>query len=391
MPCTTFGAEGFRIYLDNSTDYSRPDGSVLLAEKAPGVPVAYFGGPMLPQFYTNELLNYFNRLGYSPIGALLDKDVRRRIVSGIVGLLGDKQGNLFSSVEDDLNATFDGLVALSERDRPLYRQWTQDTGKKNRTLSTPQEPLEHLLREYVSPIVMQAPLHPCAHGGEVGWSAARSLACHLPLGSVLSFDLTNAFQNTGIQYVFDFYYGFLHERLGDEELARDLSGFLATASTVRYRDNGTTPGLPQGSPLSMALFNRLFYPVDCLIAEKCSKRNLRYTRWVDDLTISARERDRRFDKVAGVMAFVREDFPIATHKIFWQQDKPEYYLLGHKILGNLIVKVSDEESRNRGEPVHEDAFRNRWELEHSWMHDGADDFSDEFSDFVDENGEKIVF
>lgn len=373
MPHTAIGRHGFSIHIDDSFVTEETD-SAFSYEELPPIPVAYFTGPQLPQFHTQELLDYCRDYSYSAIGPIKDRKTRDKIIAGLTSLVSRRQGNLFANTQEDLDSTFDELIALRKAERPLYRQWTMNNGKKERTLSTPQKPLEHLLKEYVLPIVMQAPLHPSAHGGENGWSVKDSLAQHVPIGTALSFDLTSAFVNCGIQYVFDFYYTFLRGKIDDTRVARDLAGFLATASTVRYKEEHTPPGLPQGSPLSVALFNRLFHPVDSLIAEKCKKRGLTYTRWIDDLVITGRERDRRFDRVAGVMSLVREDFPIAAHKIFWQQDQAQYYLLGHKILGKMIVPVKEDGSKNQGEPIRPENFNNSRDWE-NWDDLIEDDFN----------------
>ena len=349
----------------------------IFADKPPGVCIAYFNGPWLPMSYAQRFVNYSHALQY-PLQILEILERRKRIVEAILDLTKPKQELLFDNRESRLESLFDELLTLREKKRPLYRKWTQQVGSKERSLSTPQKPLDELLRNYVKEIVLQAPIHPQAHGGEAGWSTQKSLQQHLPLGTVLSFDLSNAFGNVHSQYVFDFFYR-LFESV-DEDTRVDLSGFLTHLTTTIYGDY-IIPSLPQGSPLSMSLFNRIFYPVDELFYKSACKRNLRYTRWVDDLIISAAESNRRPTKILGAVSIVREDFPLAPNKLFFQQDLPYYYLLGHKILGNMIIKVDKEEAKQRGEPLDVRLIRNR--RENMWI--------DDYGEFEDEQEQDSFF
>jgi len=330
-----------------------------------GVPIAYFNGPWLPMSKVDEFVNYSFNLNY-PLQVLEFPEKRAQIINGIEKLLPNVQLNLFSSLETKLNNLFNQFLDLSKNKEALYSQWTQNINGKSRNLVKAKKCLDVFLRNYVKEIIMQAPCHSQCHGGEKDWSVEKSLKTHTPLGSVLSFDLENTFNRISHQYVFDFYYNFFKSKFEDKEVRKNLAGFLTHVSTVYNKDMQESV-LPQGSPISMSLFNRLFYPIDELFDEKSKKRNLRYTRWVDDMIISASEGNRNFNKFGGALRIVREDFPISLNKVFWQENVPEYYLLGHKILGKRIIKINKEELKNRGEPIPTDLFLNELEEEHNWI------------------------
>jgi hypothetical protein len=351
---------------------------IFLLERPPFA-VAYFNGPWLPMSCTNEFTEYTFGLDY-PMQVLELPKRRDGLVAAMMKLRNSQQQlSLFSpNGRAELESMLDSLVNQQKEGRRLYKSWVQKIGEKERELSVPQKPLDSLLNNYAKDIIMLAPCHTQCHGGEKGWSVMQSLATHVPLGTVLSFDISNAFKNVAIQYVFDFYYRTLEGKPINNKTRIDVAGFLTTLSTVYYKDIDDF-GLPQGSSISIALFNRLFYPIDELINKIATGRNLRYTRWVDDLLISAEEPNRRREALLTAVSVVREDFPINLGKVFLQQDVPEYYLLGHKIIGNMIIKVDKEEAKNRGKPLGSDAFLNTREIEAAvWDSDPPD-----FDDFTD--------
>lgn len=351
-----------RLQIGWPVDY---DGDTIFSPRTPGFPTAYFGGPWLPMSYENHFSDYTFGL-QTPLEILELKDRRKGLVEGIVKLLPPQtQLDLFTDTRKDIEGFFNQFLAIRDNGHRLYSQWSQGVNGKNRNLAKAKAPLNEFLIKYVREILMLAPCHEQCHGAERGWSVKKSLEQHLPLGSVLSFDLASAFDNVHSQYVFDFYYNFLEGKLNGEQ-RRDVAGFLTHLSTV-YRKETDLAVLPQGSPISVSLFNRLLFPVDKLMDDKAKEKGLRYTRWVDDFTISAKEDNRKLGKMAGAIRIVREDFPIAVDKVFWQQGVPEFYLLGHKIIGNLIVPVSKEEVKNRGESVGKDILATRLEVEHSWV------------------------
>ena len=328
----------------------------------------YFKGPWLPKFHTNELLDYTFGLDY-PLQILEIPERRETLARNLAILSQNPQQSMLFEGETykTIQEYFDNLLGLKKQERPLYKTWELQEKNKIRRISVPQKGLEELLKTIVRDILMKAPVHDCCHGGEQGWSVKRSLSTHLPIGTVLSFDMKNAFRNVHGQYVFDFYYGLIKNKIQNKEEAIDLAGFLTMISTVYYSDE-QNHALPQGSPIGIPLFNRILYPIDSLFHQISAKRGMRYSRWVDDLIISSRERSIDRKKILGALRIIREDFPIALNKVFLQQDAPEVYLLGHKILGNLIIKIEEDEAKNRGEPLEPEIFNNFHESDiENWL------------------------
>ena len=108
--------------------------------------------------------------------------------------------------------------------------------------------------------------------------------------------------------------------------------------TVNY---GNIRALPQGSPASMPLFNRIMDPLDAELTEATSRRGMAFSRWVDDFTVTSGN-ERQVEDFLGAVDLVMEKFPVAQKKVFFQNDGP-IYLLGHKIVRGRILKNSREE------------------------------------------------
>ncbi|MBI2107014.1 hypothetical protein HYT57_03445 [Candidatus Woesearchaeota archaeon] len=365
VDCMSMGSRLDVIPSENPDLEIDTDGTpTIFLSSVPLVPGAYFTGPWLPMSYADELVKYFSETR-NPLEVLESK--KEIILKTLLELLPlDNQLSMLDNKQERLEVLLDDLLALKGERKHLYQRWSQRINGKVRDISIPQDSLEHLLIEYVKPIIMEAPCHSQCHGGEQGFSPKKSLSRHLPLGTVLSFDLANAFKNTHIQYVFDFYYTLFENKIENREIRRDIAGFLTSISTVYYSDTQIS-ALPVGSPISICLFNRLFYPIDEVLHICALKKGLRYTRWVDDITISAKETNRNPEKICGAISMVRREFPIAVNKVFFQQNVPEFYLLGHKIIGNRITKMNKEKSKDKLVPLDPECIATEREIE--WIHE----------------------
>lgn len=377
--------------MENNEVYS------IFSEKCPSFSIAFFGGPWLPMSNTNEFTEYSFGLKY-PLQILEDKNRREGLVKSIVSLLPEHQMDLFSKDQDRIESLFDDFLDLGKNNKSLYGQWKQKIGNKTRNLVKANKSVDIFLKDYIKQIIMQAPCHKDCHGGERGWSVEKSLATHIPFKSVLSFDLKSCFEYVESQYIFDFYYNLFENKFEDNKIRRDLAGFLTHISSVERKHVCTTEYpteskgkeciqlesvLPQGSPISIHLFNRLFYPIDNLFHKNAKQKGLKYSRWIDDILISSPKGNHKIlDKLIGALYVTRCDFPIATNKVFWQQGREEFFLLGHKISGDNIIKV-DKDEMKMGEPVPEYCYQ----TEHESMFDSWTD--DEIP--VTEGEEELLF
>lgn len=276
-----------------------------------------------------------------PIGSVLANPCRREMLRKLFS--PGTQEDLF---RDPLGDSLDGLAECVSNCNRIYRSWRQRTGDKERRLNVPSRPLQAFLSLYLKPFVGRMEVHRSCHGGIRGWSTKKSLENHLPMSTVLSFDIQNASQNVPPRKVFSFFYESLNE-ISDYGMRRDIAGFLTFISTVGYDGQRV---LPQGSPVTPLIFDRIMREVDEDMFREASKRGMTYSRWVDDFTVSSPER-RDVREFLGAVDLLAERYPVAGDKIFFQ-DKEPMYLLGHRIVNDRVLRNSREERlRNKVPPL----------------------------------------
>lgn len=263
-----------------------------------------------------------------------------------------KQETLFlESEQSSLDQLLSGLLDLVKQRKPLYQRWRQADAKgKVRELSVPNKILKALCTSYILGLLELKPVHERCHGGEKGWSVKKSLESHMPCCAALSFDLEKAFENVPYLLIARLFSDLLPAGLGCER--EKLAEFFALLCTITYSSDKR--GLPQGSPVSLAIFNRLWFPYDARLADSARQRTMKYSRWVDDLTITSTN-SLGIEHFLGAVDFVNQVFPVSKGKVFFQ-DKSTIYLLGHKLAGSDVLKNSEEEKSKNKAPLDFEAY-----------------------------------
>lgn len=302
---------------------------------------------VLTNKYEDAFSDFTQRLTH-PLRILDDSAIKEEFIE-IFDYNSEGQLSLFGETKEDFNLILEEIINLHNQGKPLYERWNKNFNGKTRSLSVPKKPLRKFFDYYLLTFIKKYKVHNCCHGGEEIWSPKRSLESHLPCESMLSFDLKDAFASIGIVEIFNFFYETFD--MYNYETRRDLAGFLAFLSTVPYESRNGRRGLPQGSPHSMALFNRILFSIDSLINEKSQERDLTYSRWVDDFSISS-QISRNIEYFLGAIEFVQGLLPVAEHKIYFQRNQSGIYALGHIISGNVVLK-NDEQDRleNKFSPI----------------------------------------
>lgn len=104
-------------------------------------------------------------------------------------------------------------------------------------------------------------------------------------------------------------------------------------NTILMRDNR----LPQGSPCSPVISNMVFHNSDIKITELCHKHNVKYTRYVDDMSFSAKQKiDNKVIK--KIVSIVRKNgFTINTEKTKRYKKNDVKIITGIAIKNNKIM------------------------------------------------------
>ena len=172
----------------------------------------------------------------------------------------------------------------------------------------------------------------------------------------LKTDLSNFFGSTTLEFVMNqfahiypmsdvvtpygdvsVYRGDHYERYcGKEELAKALElGFL----------NG---GLPQGTPLSPALTNWIFVPIDYTLMKEFAARKLVYTRYADDMLISAQEKfpkEITIEIINNTMKQFNAPYVLKQEKTRFGSNKGENWNLGLMLNGNNEITVGHKNKK----------------------------------------------
>jgi len=169
-----------------------------------------------------------------------------------------------------------------------------------REILAPCRSLKHIQRRILARIVAPLDTHDAAHGFRRGRGIATNAAPHANQEMVLSIDLADFFPSISAKRV----YG-LFRKLG---WPQNLASMLTRLTTFRGC-------LPQGAPTSPALANLIARRLDQRLTGLARRRNLAYTRYADDLTLSgAAEQTRNaFPMIRRIIA--EEGFLVNEKKV----------------------------------------------------------------------------
>ncbi len=150
-----------------------------------------------------------------------------------------------------------------------------------RIISQPARELKFLQRVFVDEILSGLPVHEAAMAYREGISIRNNAAAHVKSGAILKFDFSDFFPSIlakdwktycKIHHVFD----------NDEDVN------LSTNILFHRKKHSAILRLAIGAPSSPTLSNILMAEFDQQIAEAVAKDKVRYTRYADDLTFSAK-------------------------------------------------------------------------------------------------------
>lgn len=99
-------------------------------------------------------------------------------------------------------------------------------------------------------------------------------------------------------------------------------GYYPKISTILAKLVTYQGAVPQGAPTSTDLANLVFLPIDKKLIAFCSKRNIKYTRFVDDLSFSA---GFNFEKdTTAIINLITPYFEISRNKTFFTSGKAKF-------------------------------------------------------------------
>lgn len=155
----------------------------------------------------------------------------------------------------------------------------RDGGK--RIISQPSKALKALQRLIVQAIISKYPIHPAAAAYRTGLGIRQNAERHLETRITIRLDIENYFPTFDHKGVRNFLY--------DSEISKKIS--LDDADIERIVKKVCKDGhLTIGAPSSPSLTNAMMYDIDDYIHKYCEKGGYIYSRYADDIYISAKDR-----------------------------------------------------------------------------------------------------
>lgn len=154
----------------------------------------------------------------------------------------------------------------------FYRSFTlRKKGGGERPIESPRiflKVIQWFLADYVFD---DLPVHPSVHSFTIGRSIATNALQHEHRAFVGNVDIENFFGSITRQAIFNFFL-----QRGFDQSEADILSRLCTKQNR----------LPQGAPTSPVIANAILYEFDRMVSEFCAARNLIFSRYADDITVS---------------------------------------------------------------------------------------------------------
>ena len=160
-----------------------------------------------------------------------------------------------------------------------------------RVIERPKQRLKEIQRWILRELLFWIPVHDAAHGFVRGRSAHTHAAPHVGRHVVVRLDLEDFFAAVTAGRV----YGIFRTAGYPEAVAHTLTGLCtnvvpdreSVAGHFRLARRLATPHLPQGAPTSPALANLAAFRLDGRLSTLAAHLGATYTRYADDLVLSA--------------------------------------------------------------------------------------------------------
>ena len=226
--------------------------------------------------------------------------------------------------------------------------WIKKRSTGYRLIESPKSLLKEVQRQILEGLVSRIPTHDAAHGFCKGRSVVSFVQPHVRKRFCLKLDLKDFFPSVQFGRV----WGLLQTAGYQKEVARYLAAlcthsvdnetlqegvYFRGADSAEARSLYSPRHLPQGAPTSPALANLIAFRLDSRLSglvDQISKSNpdsnVAYTRYADDILISANDRliaTRRFAVTVGAIA-LEEGFQIHFRKTRLMTDSQQQLATG---------------------------------------------------------------
>lgn len=219
--------------------------------------------------------------------------------------------------------------------RNFHKHCTMSTFKKKdgkvRNIVKTTSILKNIQKRILERILDPLPISQCAHGGVKGCSIKTNAAEHINNKYWLCLDLKSCFPNIHSSRIRKFF----EENL---KCSPEVSSILTRLTTFNYQ-------LAQGFSTSSALLNLICnLSLDVRIAEFTSQKQLSYSRYVDDITISGEYiSDVTRKKLCEII--ISEGFFLKKSKEIFSDGKKHVVITGVNVMSKTL-KVPNTFKKN---------------------------------------------
>ncbi len=189
------------------------------------------------------------------------------------------------------------FLTLAATSQELYRYGAIRTGSKTRDLNLPSKELKSVQRALVRRLFRNVDWPSYLHGAIKGRSAKTNADVHAGAATIVKVDIKDFFPSITPTHVFR---------------AWRTLGFSTKISRYLTRLTTYEGALPQGSPTSAPIANLVLGPEEAELVSQIESTGHRYTRYIDDITISGP--NPRMHLQEAIRVVQRSGFVISRHK-----------------------------------------------------------------------------
>jgi RNA-directed DNA polymerase len=165
------------------------------------------------------------------------------------------------------------LTDLGENASKHYREFSRDVKGKKRDLISPTGKLRAVQRRILDRILMRLPHSDSSYGTIRGKTIRDNALVHSKSSHIVKLDIKGFYPSIRSDRVYQFF-------VDDQGCSPDVARILTKLTTYKY-------AVPLGTSTSPMLADQIVNKIDKRILGMSWKAGFKYTRYVDDITISA--------------------------------------------------------------------------------------------------------
>lgn len=244
-----------------------------------------------------------------------------------------------------MNFSVDAIVDVSGRAADFYHDFDRDVKGKLRHLTMARPPLATLQRRILDRILSRLPVSKHAFGAIKGRSIRDNAVAHASAPFLAKLDIRDFYPSIRFEKIYDLFM--------EQDCSPDVARIFTLLTTRKHV-------LPLGTSTSPFLADQIVHPIDERIGGLARSLGLRYTRYVDDVTLSGKfDLERIADKVITIVN--QSGFAVKRSKleIYRPDDGKERIVTGVRVQdgqisapSNYIELLRDELNRAREQSLH---------------------------------------